>query len=136
MLFHCLNLRILFIVASLLISSLCIALPPKSKAPIQVFEKEDSEETFTAKVSVVREIQEEIEVFFEGNKKGPYILPDGPHHGLYMQRLEKSKKSSGPMVKVTIDNDRLQSVDIVEKKESEGPQVSEEDLMKKIYKDR
>lgn len=108
----------------------------KSKTSTQVYEKESTEESFTAKVSVVREIQEETEVFFEGPKKGPYVLPDGPSHGLFMERLEKSKKSSGPQVKVTIDNDRIQSVDILEKKEAEGAVVNEEELMKSIYKDR
>lgn len=106
----------------------------KSTVNTQVYEKEATDESFSAKVSVVRDVHDEVEVFFDGPKKGPYTLPDGPNQGLYMERLEKSKKASGPSVQVTIDNDRIQSVEIVQRKEQEQTGPTEEEMMKSVFK--
>lgn len=88
----------------------------KSKLSTQIYEAESDQLTFSGKVRIVRDIATETEVFFEDKKNpGPFILPDTmPSYGLYKARLEKSRKSGGPLVKVIIDNDRIKSVEIDE----------------------
>lgn len=88
----------------------------KSKLNTQIFEAESDQLSFSGKVRIVRDIATETEVFFEDKKNpGPFLLPDSlPSYGLYKARLEKSKKSGGPFVKVVIDNDRIKSVEIDE----------------------
>ena len=64
--------------------------------------------SFTAKVRVVREIGEEIEVFFEGDEaKGAYTLPrSSKNYAAMLSDLEKSRKPGGGAVAVTADADK------------------------------
>lgn len=100
--------------------------PPhaQAKSPdVNIYEQgADTEKTqsFSAKVRVVREISDETEVFFEGDKaKGAYTLPHGGNHATMLKALEASKKANGPSVSVTADADkRIKSVEL--KQQSEG----------------
>lgn len=92
--------------------------PPKAKKMnTSIYEQEAEEEkteSFSAKVRVVREISEEVEVFFEGDKaKGAYTLPRSlPQYGAILKTLEKSRKPGGPPVQVSADGDkRIKSVE-------------------------
>lgn len=80
-------------------------------------EKEEPKtKSFTSKVRVVREISDEVEVFFESNEAtGAYTLPRSlPSFGKMLQDLEKSRKPQGPMVSVTADEDkRIKSVEVL-----------------------
>lgn len=76
---------------------------------------EDSGESFSAKVKIVREVQEETEVFFESDKvKGVYILPNNAKNFSIMKnKLHESLKAGGPSVKINTDAEkRIQSVEI------------------------
>lgn len=90
----------------------------KKNINTQLYEQESDGEknkSFTAKVRVVREIAEEIEVFFESEEaKGAYSLPKGTRdYATALKNLEKSRAPHGPAVTVTADSDkRIQSVDI------------------------
>lgn len=106
---------------------------PKAKLNTQVFEAESDQQTFSGKVKIVRDIGE-TEVFFESSKNpGPYILPESlPSYGLYKARLEKSKKSGGPTLKVVVDNDRIKSVEIDES--AKPSSTSEKDVIDSLFK--
>lgn len=69
----------------------------------------------TGKVRVVREVSDDVEVFFEGDKiKGAYTLPRGlQHYGTMLKSLEESKKANGPQVTITADDDkRIKTVEL------------------------
>ncbi|GEM_PF-1372508 len=70
-------------------------------------EKEDSQ-SFTAKVKLVREEENGVEVFFEGEKqKGGYSLARGTeHYAKYVKDLEASRKAKGPQVSITADSEK------------------------------
>ena len=77
----------------------------------------DKDKSFTAKVRVVREISDEIEVFFESDDaKGAYSLPKSTHdYATVLKKLEKSRAPHGPPVTVSADADkRIKSVQIQE----------------------
>ncbi|WII73668.1 hypothetical protein QJS83_07245 [Bdellovibrio sp. 22V] len=99
----------------------------QSKLNTNLYEQEperDKTKSFAAKVRVVREISDEVEVFFEGDKaKGAYTLPrSAQHYGKMLKDLEKSKKAGGPSVKVTADEDkRIKSVEINESGDTRVP---------------
>jgi len=105
----------------------------KTKLNTQIFESESTEQTFSEKVKIVRDVNE-TEVFFESKKNpGPYTLPENlPSYGLYKARLEKSKKPNGPAVKVIVDNDRIKSVEMVETKERSPS--NEKDVIDSLFK--
>ncbi len=106
----------------------------KSKLNTQVFEAEGEQNTFSGKVRILRDNTGDTEVFFENKKNpGPYILSEKlPSYGLFKARLQKSKKSGGPAVKVSVDNDHIKSVDI---NETASPStLSEKDLMDSVFK--
>lgn len=90
---------------------------PAKKTNTSIYEQEDEPqktESFSAKVRVVREISDEVEVFFEGGQaKGAYTLPRSlPRYGALLKLLEKSRKPGGPSVSVTADGDkRITSVE-------------------------
>jgi len=65
---------------------------PKSQFNSQVYEQTDSVEAFSAVVKVMREVQGEIEVFFEG-KQGFYVLGDVS----LQERLTKSQAKKIPL---------------------------------------
>ncbi len=106
----------------------------KSKLNTQVFEAEGEQNTFSGKVRILRDNTEDTEVFFENKKHpGPYILSEKlPSYGLFKARLQKSKKSGGPAVKVTVDNDHIKSVDI--DGNASPSTLSEKDLMDSVFK--
>lgn len=71
--------------------------------------------SFTAKVRVVREDSDGMEVFFESEKsKGAYVLPSSAeHYGKKLKDLEASKKPNGPAVTVSVDSEkRIKSVEL------------------------
>ena len=90
----------------------------KTVPSTDIYEQESSESTaksVTGKVRVVREVSDEVEVFFEGDKiKGAYTLPRGiEHYGTMLKALEESKKANGPSVTVTADEDkRIKTVEL------------------------
>ncbi len=87
-------------------------------------EKEpESTQSFSAKVRVVREISEEVEVFFEGDKqKGAYTLPHSlQSFGTLLKVLEKSKKDGSPVTVVADSEKRIKSV--VAQAKPEGYQI-------------
>lgn len=108
--------------------------PKKKTINTQIYESEGQETEFTAKVKVVRDWESETEVFFENAKNsGPYVLRSGhSEYGALKARLEKSKKPNGPMVKVSVDNDQIKTVEI----EAEGrkPAHSDEDFFNSSLK--
>ncbi|UXR66245.1 hypothetical protein EZJ49_08280 [Bdellovibrio bacteriovorus] len=91
------------------------------KINTSIYEQEaepEKTESFSAKVRVVRDISDEVEVFFEGDKaKGAYIVPRSlPRYGAIVQMLEKSRKPGGPAVSVTADSEkRIKSVEAAAK---------------------
>ena len=106
----------------------------KSKLNTQVFEADGEQNTFSGKVRILRDNTGDTEVFFESKKNpGPYVLSETlPSYGLFKARLQKSKKSGGPIVKVTVDNDHIKSVDISEN--AQPSTLSEKDLMDSVFK--
>ncbi|UOF01584.1 hypothetical protein [Bdellovibrio reynosensis] len=99
-----------------------------------LFEKEDSGETqdksqsFTAKVKVVREESDGVEVFFEGTSKvkgGYMLLRSTEQYAKLLKLLESSKKPKGPSVSVTVNADK--HIKKVEKKEGGGGIVVPDD---------
>lgn len=84
--------------------------------------------SFSAKVRVVREISDEVEVFFEGDKaKGAFTLPRSlPRYGELVKILEKSRKPGGPPVSITADEDkRIKTVEATAKGDG-GFQIPED----------
>jgi hypothetical protein len=69
---------------------------------------DDNAKSFSAKVRVVRDISDDIDVFFESDKaKGAYSLPrHSKNFAAMLKALETSKKPNGPMVTVTVDTDK------------------------------
>ena len=81
--------------------------PKKSQLNTQVFEKESDSESFTAVVKVVREIQGEIQVFFEG-RQGYYTLAN---EGL-QEKLARSQTKRQPVqVEVQISSRQILRVE-------------------------
>lgn len=83
-----------------------------------IYEQDGAENTtksVTGKIRVVREVSDEVEVFFEGDKiPGAYTLPRGlQHYGTMLKALEDSKKANGPAVTITADEDkRIKTVEL------------------------
>ncbi len=104
----------------------------KSRFNSQIYESEPTEQRFSAKVKLLRDM-DETEVFFESSSNGgPYILSSkNPNIGMYKARLEKSRKKGLP-VNVVVDNDHIKSVEIVEAKERVP--ASEKELIDSIFK--
>lgn len=99
-----------------------VTAPAGKKSSTKLFE-EDPEPTkdrntkFSAKVKVVREESDGVEVFFEGEKqKGAYYLYRSvDQYGTLLKTLETSKKPQGHLVEVSVDPDRrIKSVQKVE----------------------
>lgn len=88
------------------------------KVSTDIYEQDAAEsgvKSMTGKVRVVREVSDEVEVFFEGDKiKGAYTLPRGlQHYGTMLKSLEESKKANGPQVTITADEDkRIKTVEL------------------------
>lgn len=99
------------------------AATPKSKSA-SFFEDDEepvaktksSLEKITAKVRVVREDYDGVEVFFEGEKnRGTYFLHRAvERYATHLKSLESSKKPQGPWVTVEFDkNKHIKSVELV-----------------------
>lgn len=71
-----------------------------------IYEKESSNISFTAKVSTVREISGEVDVYFEGDQvHGSFMLPSNAgNYATMMTDLVESQKNNGPKVSVTADD--------------------------------
>ncbi len=127
---------LILILAGTFLPCLTLAQPSKTKSKLntQVFETDTDAQSFSAKVKIVRDINSETEVFFEDKKHpGPYILSETlPSYGLFKARLQKSKKATGPLVKVMLDNDRIKSVEIDENSQPSSP--SEKDVINSLLK--
>lgn len=80
-----------------------------------IYEKEDTVKSFSAHVNLIRET-DTIEVFFDGNNKGPYILKDDPNLGVFKEKLIKSQKNKNQNVTVKINEDVITSVELTENK--------------------
>lgn len=88
---------------------------------------------FTAKVRVIREDSDGMEVFFESETaKGAYLLPRTlEHYAKMLNDLEKSRKPKGPPVSVTANSEkRIKSVEI--KKGGDGSSEQKIDIKKLI----
>ena len=73
-----------------------------------LYEKEpDKMVSFSSKVRVVREIEGDVEVFFESDKAhGAYTLPHSmKDYATALESLQESEKGSGPPVTVNVDED-------------------------------
>jgi hypothetical protein len=85
----------------------------KKKTNTQVYSHEES--SVSGKVKLVREIQEETEVFLEGSKGGggPFVLPvNTKNRARILKLLEKSQKPGGPEVTLSIDDQqRIKNVE-------------------------
>ncbi|UYL09493.1 hypothetical protein B9G69_002760 [Bdellovibrio sp. SKB1291214] len=87
------------------------------KRSTNIYEAETTEEkseSFTAKVRVVRDISDEVEVFFESDTaRGAYTLPRKiKSYATVLKTLQESEKPGGPQVSVKADSEkRIESVD-------------------------
>ncbi|MNL12343.1 hypothetical protein D3C87_1332090 [compost metagenome] len=95
----------------------------KGKLNTSLYEAEEgAEKSFTAKVRVVRDISDEVEVFFDSPKAtGAYTLPrSAAGYAQMLKDLEASKKPKGPAVSITADEDkRIKTVQINKSAEPE-----------------
>lgn len=101
----------------------------KKSAPMNtsLFESDNEEEpaaesktkSLSAKVKVVREDSDGVEVFFEGDQhRGAYyLLRSLKGYATHLKALEDSKKPQGPAVSVSFDAERR--IKSVEKKKSQ-----------------
>lgn len=96
---------------------------PKSRLNTDLFEAEEEPQeksvkgaSLTAKVKVVREESDGVEVFFEGEKNtGAFFLHRAtPNYRTALKTLEESRKPQGPAVSVTYTEDK--KIKSVEKK--------------------
>lgn len=97
-----------------------------------IYEKTKDEKSFSAKVRVVREVSEDVEVFFDSDKaKGAYTLPKSMSgYAAALKALEDSKKT-GIAVTVTADDDnRIHAVQAG----AAPAAVSPEDMQKELQK--
>jgi hypothetical protein len=93
-----------------------IADPAHAQAKVKklntdIYEAESSEEkpkTFSAKVRVVRDISDEVEVFFDSDEaRGAYTLPRKiSGYATVLKTLQNSEKPGGPPVAVTADSEK------------------------------
>ncbi|MBO9667812.1 MAG: hypothetical protein J7501_13495 [Bdellovibrio sp.] len=86
------------------------------KLNTQLYEKEEAVEktsSFTGKVRVVRDISDDVEVFFDSDKAtGAYTLPHGAKdYATMLKHLEESRGADGGQVTITADSEkRIKSV--------------------------
>ncbi|QDK38386.1 hypothetical protein [Bdellovibrio sp. NC01] len=86
------------------------AAKPKSQYNANLYEQEEknTDKSFSAKVRIVRDISDDIEVMFEGDSvKGIYSLSrNRSNFAAMLKALEASKKADGGAVTVTADEDK------------------------------
>lgn len=92
--------------------------PKKSTSTTSVYENETDKpktKTLSAKVKVIRDESDSVEVFFSGNEaKGAYFLyRSNSHFAEYLHRLEESRKPQGAKASVVVNEDdkKIISVD-------------------------
>jgi hypothetical protein len=87
--------------------------PAAKKINSHLYEADD-QGSISGKVKVLREIQEETEVFLDASKgsAGPYVLPQGlKNRAAALKSLRKSERPGGPTVTITVDEQqRITSV--------------------------
>lgn len=86
-------------------------------------DENDGLKTLTAKVKVVREESDGIEVFFEGEKNtGTFFLHRAiPHYAKILKDLEKSKKPQGPPVSISYTEDKkIKKVELKQEAETKA----------------
>ncbi|WP_413582038.1 hypothetical protein [Bdellovibrio sp. HCB288] len=93
------------------------------KVNTRIYESEatqEKSESFTAKVRVVRDISDEVEVFFDSDKaRGAYTLPRRiPSYATVLKQLQDSGEPGGSPVSVTADSEKR--ILSVEKSSSSG----------------
>ncbi|MEK2646043.1 hypothetical protein [Bdellovibrio sp. BCCA] len=98
--------------------------PPK-KINTNLYEQEAEPEktkSFSAKVKVVREESDGVEVFFEGENKGAYsLLRSTEHYAKMLKDLEDSRKPTGKPVKVVATTEkRIKTVEKSKSTEGSG----------------
>jgi hypothetical protein len=90
------------------------ATKPISKKMNSNLYEADDQGSISGKVKVLREIQEETEVFLDASKgsAGPYVLPLGlKNRAAALKSLRKSERPGGPTVTITVDEQqRITSV--------------------------
>lgn len=91
-----------------------------------IYEKEDPVSSFSGHVNLIRET-DVIEVFFDGPKKGPFILKDDGNLGLFKGRLAKSQTSKNQNVTVQIKDDVITGVELVDAKSAPDDKKSDLD---------
>lgn len=102
----------LLILSGLLASAPALAenTPPKANASTSVYENETESpktKSFAAKVKVIRDETDSVEVFFSGDdaKGGYFLYRSHPHFAEYLHRLEESRKPQGPKAKVIAEDE-------------------------------
>ena len=110
------------LLAALILPSFAFALDAN------IFEKEKDTKltSFSAKVRVVRDVDTDVEVFFDSDKaKGGYTLPRTLHnYAAALAALEASKKSGAPVTVIADSEKRIAEV-------KEGPAAPKnEDILK------
>lgn len=126
------------ILSTFLITFAAISLQAKPLST-SLYENEGEKiQSFTSKVRVVREISEEVEVFFESNEaKGAYILPKSiKSFGTVLKTLQQSQKRDGSAVSVTVDAETkvIKSVEKGSEKSEKYDVDKEFDKILKEYK--
>lgn len=97
----------------------------QKKLNSNIFEKDpvsenDNSLSFSAKVKLVREESDGVEVFFEGEKsRGAFSMARSlEHYGKFLKALEDSRKTKGPSVSITATADKR--IKTVEKSKDTG----------------
>lgn len=102
--------------------------PAKSKSNIfEADTEKDERKHFSAKVRVVRDIADDVDVFFEGTSTtGAYTLSRGKKDFTVMLKaLEASKAPKGPSVSVTADSDKnILTVELDKRPKNEANDMS------------
>ena len=86
--------------------------PKKSQFNSQIYENDKSESSFSARVKIVREVQGDTQVFFEG-VKGFYVLTMSSSNAGSWQNLLTASQTKKFKVQVSVDPDSRQILNVV-----------------------
>jgi hypothetical protein len=81
--------------------------PPKSQFNTQIYEQDSTTQGFTAVVKIVREIQGDSQVFFEG-RQGFYVLGDDSQQ---TQLVDSQKQHTPVQVEIDVNSRKILKVD-------------------------
>lgn len=97
-----------YLIMILLMISSAAAQTKKMNTQLFEPESENKTESFTAKVKLIREDNDGMEVFFMSEKqKGGYtLLRSNANYAAFLRELEKSKEPQGPPVSVQADSEK------------------------------